>query len=499
MLSLEFPPLRFLVEHRETGSDLGPTLRVLESESGRERLRFDCFENRPHYHFDPAGRNEVNHIERSLDPIAWTLSLLERDLVGCLSRAGLESAPFPPDALGPLLAKLDTAMRNPPLDLEVFDVDSLRARRGEKWRTYPADVLPAWVADMDFPLAGPIQRVLRTATEIQDVGYPVNPRPRDLPTLFSERMRDRFAWEPDPARCEVLTDVVQGIYIALLTLSDPGDGVCTLTPIYPPFLSALEETGRRLVHSSLVQGSRGFEIDFDELGEQIDAGTRILLLSHPHNPSGRAFSREELGRLAELALQRDLLVISDEIHADLVYPGRAHLPFASLGPEVEARTITLNSATKAFNIAGLRCAVGAFGSRDLHDRFLSIPRHVRGGIGSLGLSATVAAWKHSQPWLDHTLVYLRENRDFLAERVARHLPGVVHFPPEATYLAWLDFRALDLPRGPYAFFLENARVALSDGARFGPGGEGAVRVNFATPRPILTELLERMEKAVAAG
>ena len=498
MTSLDFARLRFTVEHRKTGSDRGPTLRVLESEGGRERLRFDCFERGPHYHFDPAGRNEVNRIEPGLDPIAWTLSLLERDLVGCLSRAGLELAAFAPDALRPLLPELEAAMRNPPLDLEVFDVDTLRARQGEKWRTYPADVLPAWVADMDIPVAEPIQRVLRAAVGTHDLGYPVNPRPRDLPKLFSERMRDRFAWEPDPARCEVLTDVVQGIYAALLSLSAPGDGICTLTPIYPPFLSAVEETGRRLVYSTLRQDARGFEVDFDELAARIDSGTRMLLLSHPHNPSGRAFSREELQRLADLALRHDLIVISDEIHADLVYPGHTHLPFASLGPEIEARTVTLNSATKAFNIAGLRCAVGAFGSRDLHERFLSIPRHLRGGVGSLGLSTTAAAWKHSQPWLDRTLVYLRENRDFLAERVARHLPGIVHFPPEATYLAWLDCRALELPGGPYAFFLENARVALSDGARFGPGGEGAVRVNFATPRPILTELLERMEKAVAA-
>lgn len=498
MFELDLPPIRFAIEHREAESDRGPTLRVRESESGRERLRFDCFERAPHYHFDPEGRNEIISIERALDPVSWTLSLLARDLDGCLLRAGFETPPFEAAALRRALAELEPELRNPPVDLEALDLDALRAKRGEKWQDYPPEVLPAWVADMDFPVAGPIQRVLRTAVEIQDVGYPQNPSPRTLPTIFCERMRDRFAWEPDPARCEVLTDVVQGIYISLLTLSDPGDAVCTLTPIYPPFLSALEETGRRLVHSTLVPGAKGFEIDFDELGARIDSGTRILLLSHPHNPSGRAFSREELEQLAELALRRDLIVISDEIHADLIYPGRTHLPFAALGSEIEARSITLNSATKAFNIAGLRCAVAVFGSRKLHDRFLSIPRHVRGGIGSLGLSATAAAWKYSQPWLDRTLVYLRENRDLLAEHVERHLPGVIHFPPEATYLAWLDCRALELPGGPYTFFLERARVALSDGANFGPGGDGAVRVNFAMPRTILTEVLERMEKAVAA-
>ena len=189
---------------------------MLEAADGRERLRFDCFERAPHYHFDPAGRNEIVTLDRTEDPIEWTLSLLERDLPGSLARAGLEVQSFSSEALDRTLAALEPVLRNPPIDLESFDLATLRARRGEKWQSYPRDVLPAWVADMDFPVAGPIQRVLRTAMDIHDIGYPVNPRPQDLPTLFSRRMHARYGWEPDPDRIEVLTDVDQGIYVGML-------------------------------------------------------------------------------------------------------------------------------------------------------------------------------------------------------------------------------------------------------------------------------------------
>jgi cystathionine beta-lyase len=189
-------------------------------------------------------------------------------------------------------------------------------------------------------------------------------------------------------------------------------------------------------------------------------------------------------------------VISDEIHMDLVYPGRTHLPFATLGPEVDARTITLTSASKTWNIAGLRCAVAAFGSDALKRRFLSVPRHLRGGIGTLGLLATEVAWRHGDPWAARALAYLDGNRRFIADFLRERLPAVRYTPPEATYLAWLDCRALALSAAPQRFFLERAGVALSDGAVFGPAGEGFARLNFATSRAILSEILERMAKAV---
>ena len=233
-----------------------------------------------------------------------------------------------------------------------------------------------------------------------------------------------------------------------------------------------------------MQGSAGYEIDLDGL-RRAAAGARVLLLCHPHNPSGRVFRRAELEAIAEVVLGSGLFVVSDEIHADLVLGGEPFVPFASLSPEVAARTLTLCSASKAFHIAGLRCAVAVFGSDEIRRRFLAVPRHVRGGINILGLEATRAAWLHGQPWLDAATDYLRGNRDLVARRVADSLPGVRHHPPEATYLAWLDCRALRLAPSPFRFFLERAKVALSDGASFGTPGEGFVRLNFATSRRLV--------------
>jgi cystathionine beta-lyase len=499
-MELSLGPLRLVIEHRALDGDGGPTLRLYEAAAEqRELLRFDCFEKTPHWHLGPWGPDRISRLDPADDNVAWTLEQLRGDLAGLLSRAGLESDGQIADAAADeALRRVELAMRNPPAELDDLSIDRLRQRTGEKWTRYPDDALAAWVADMDFPVAAPIQRALQRSLDVGDLGYPHNPSSADLPSLFAERAAERWGWQLDPRSVEVLTDVVQGIFIGLLGYSDAGDGIVIQTPIYPPFLGAVQETGRRVTESPLVRGAERYEIDFDQLRAAVDPGSRVLLLCHPHNPTGRAFERAELEGLAELVLERDLVVISDEIHADLVFPGHVHIPFATLGPEIEARTLTLSSASKAFNIAGLRCAVAAFGSADLKRRFLSLPRHARGGIGGPGLAASDAAWRHSQPWLDQVMAYLDENRRLLGRFVRERLPGIVYRAPEATYLAWLDCRALELPEGPYAFFLEKARVAISNGVSFGAPGEGFVRLNFATSRAILTEILERMAKAVDA-
>ncbi len=377
-----------------------------------------------------------------------------------------------------------------------LDIESLRRRTGEKWKSYPEDVLPVWVADMDFPLAEPLQELLRHTLEHSDTGYPMSVTRDGLPRIFAERAAECWGWQVSPNRIELITDVVQGLYVALHVLTEPGEAAVIQTPIYPPFLSCVEQVGRRMIVNELRRGDARYEIDFDALRAAIDDGTRMLMLCNPHNPTGRVFTRVELEGLAEVALERDQIIVSDEIHADLVLTGREHLPIASLGPEVEARTITLTSATKAFNIAGLRCALAAFGSADLQRGFNALPRYIRGGLGSLGLAATEIAWTRCQDWLDEVIATLEENRSLVTELVSRLLPGVRHLPSEGTYLAWLDCRDLELPDGPYRFFLEHGRVALSDGARFGPGGDGFVRLNFATSREIVTEAVERMAKAI---
>jgi cystathionine beta-lyase len=383
-------------------------------------------------------------------------------------------------------------------DLDDLDRALLRGRVSEKWNTYPKNVLPAWVAEMDFPLAEPIHDVLAHALSFGDLGYPIAPRDTGLPEVFAERMQSRFGWNVEPRRVEILTDVVQGMYVALEVFSEPGEGVVVQTPIYTPFLDSVSEMKRKLVENRLVPDSHGWQIDFDALARDIGPDTRIVLLCNPHNPSGRVFTREELGRLAALACEHDLVVVSDEIHGDLVFDGRPHIPFASLSPEVAERTITLTSATKAFNIPGLRCAVAHFGSPALQRRFNRVPRHIRGGIGLLGLYGTIAAWRDSQPWLDRVVPYLQANRDALSLAVSESLPEVVCHPAQATYLAWLDCSALGFEDSPAAHILARQQLAVSDGRIFGKGFEQFIRVNFATSRTILMEVLEKVEKALHA-
>jgi cystathionine beta-lyase len=350
---------------------------------------------------------------------------------------------------------------------------------------------------MDFPLAAPIERVLRQAVDRWDVGYPIAPKDTGVREAFVERMESRFGWSIEPSRVEVLSEVVQGLYVALCAFAEPGQGAVVQTPIYAPFLGALRETDRRLVESRLAPGATQWEVDWDGLEAAIDPETRVLLFCNPHNPTGRVFARAELERLAEVVLRHDLVVVSDEIHADLVFDGRRHVPFATVGPEVAERTVTLTSASKAFNIAGLRCALAHFGSPGLQRRFGAVfPRHVRGGLGILGLYATIAAWQEGQPWLDEVVAYLQANRDYLGDALAERFPGITGLPAQGTYMTFLDCSALELGPSPAEHFYRAGRVALSDGKVFGAGFEQYVRLNFATSRAILDQVLDRMATAL---
>lgn len=488
--------LRLEVEHRMSGPGGGPTLRLRDRASGREWLRYDCFARGAHWHLDPEKRDRISGIGAQHEPIDWVLQELREHGDQRLAEAGAaEGAPALAE-LQEALAVLAPALRNPPPDFDACDQSLLRARTGEKWTRFPEAVLPLWVADMDFPVAEPIRRRLQRALDIGDLGYPTYPGPTDVPRLFAERMERLFDWPVDAQRVELVSDVVQAINLCLHQFSGKGEGVIIQRPVYPPFAGSINELGRRLVDNPLRLGEAGWEQDLDNLERCAAAGARVLMLCNPHNPSGRVFRRDELEGIAEVALRHDLVVISDEIHADLVYEGARHIPIASLSEEIAARTITLYAASKAFNIAGLRCAVAHFGSEALQRRFSDYPAHLRGGLNGLGIMATAAAWRHADPWRLALLNYLQANRDFLARFVEAELPGVVCFKPEATYLAWLDCRALELAPNPGAFFRVNARVGLSGGIRFGPQGDGFVRINFATSRAILQEALERMARAV---
>jgi len=378
-------------------------------------------------------------------------------------------------------------------------IETMRARRGIKWRRYGDGVLPAFIADMDFAVADPVQRAIRRVVDQQDYGYAHREGEDRVESAFADRMRARYGWEVSPEQTLLITDLLQGIAAAIVAFSQPGDGVVVQTPIYPPFLTAIDGTGRRRVVNPLVDSGERLVLDAEGLRQVIDDRTRIILLCNPHNPSGRAFDLKELAAVGSLAVERDLVIVSDEIHCDLVYPGARHIPTGSLSEEVAARTVTLNSATKGFNIAGLRCAVMHFGSDELRRRFgEAVPERLLGGVNAIGIDATIAAWREGQPWLDGVMERLRANRDRLAAWVAGAVPEIHFYPPEATYLAWLDCRQLDLPAAsPHEFFLEEAGVALGLGSDFGPGGETSVRLNFATSAPILEVVLERMARAIS--
>lgn len=492
-------PLR--VDLRRTESDGGATLRVGPTDDGPEWLRFDCFRRNPHWHLDPSGRDEKHALDAGGDVVAEALAILIDQLVDLLGRAGVDRATLA--AVGPrpgdeaTLRDAEHAMRHRPAILDDLDRDQLTRRRSEKWHTHPPDVLPAWVAEMDFPVAAPIQAELLRFVESGDVGYPIALRETRLPEVFCARMAEVFDWRPEPDAVEILSEVVQGLVLAVSAFSRPGDGVVVQTPIYPPFLGTLRDTDRRLVENRMRPGATRLEFDLDGLAEAIDPETRMILFCNPHNPSGRVLARDELERVAELALAHDLVVVSDEIHADLLFDGRRHVPFASLSPEVARRTVTLTSASKAFNIPGLRCAIAHFGDPALRRRFDDVvPRHARGGIGLYGLYASMAAWRWGQPWLDEVVPYLSANRDYLGEALAERLPEIVYHPPEATFLAWLDCSGLGIEGSPARHFLRHGRVALSDGRLFGPGWEQYARLNFGTSRTILADVVDRVAKAV---
>src|SRR5437763_8419519 len=350
---------------------------------------------------------------------------------------------------------------------------------------------------MEFAVAEPVQQAIKAIVDRGDYSYALRQGESRIQEAFAERMASRFGWTLDPESVLPVADLVQAMTACLLAFSEEKEGVVVQTPVYPPFLSTIENTRRRRDPAPLLDTGRRLVCDLDTLPGCGDAATRVVMVCNPHNPSGRVLERRELEAIGELALERDLVILSDEIHCDLVYPGAAHLPMATLSPEIAARTVTLNSATKSFNIPGLRCGVMHFGSEALLDRFRArVPERILGAFNAVGHDATVAAWRNGQPWLEAVMKVLLANRDRVERWVIDRAPGIRHHRPEATYLAWLDCRGLGLPAPPQEFFLERARVAMNAGRDFGPEGESCVRLNFATSPDILEEILGRLAAAL---
>ncbi len=369
----------------------------------------------------------------------------------------------------------------------------LRRLNGIKWSRDPQDVLAAWVADMDLAPPDFAVQAVRDLADLGDFGYNRN-AVEQLPEVFCQWQERYHGWRPEVEKITLFNDVLHAISHSIWLHTEPGDGIVLLTPIYPPFIKAVEGSGRRVVDVQLE--SDGWRLDPDRLAAAIDDTTSAILLCAPHNPTGRVFDRQEREAIARVVVEHDLLLISDEVWGDLTHPGNDHVPMATVDEQLAERMITISSASKAFNLAGLRCALAHIGSPSLAKQFEELPPHFLGAVGSPGSEAALACWTKGHDWLADTRSFLTDRRDQLAARVAADLPGVGFQPPEATYLAWLDFAELELDGEPREWLFEHAKVALSPGPDFGPHGDGFVRLNTATSPEMLDRIIDRIAEAV---
>jgi cysteine-S-conjugate beta-lyase len=380
-------------------------------------------------------------------------------------------------------------MANP---LEALTLQQLRQRTSAKWRTYPPDVLPLFVAEMDVPVARPIRHAIYAALERGDTGYPSGTGYAEAFSAFADRHWD---WTFKTDHTAMVADVMNGIVEALKLVTSPDDAVVVNSPVYTPFYMFVGSMGRRVVESPLDADHR---IDLANLEETFASVTEhgrraAYLLCNPHNPTGTVHTRDELHAVIELGHRYGVRIVVDEIHAPLVYPDATHLPFLSL-PGAENAFVLL-SASKAWNLAGIKAALMVAGP-DALDDLARLPDEVSHGPSHLGVIAhTAALWK-AEDWLGELLVGLDENRQLVGKLLAEHLPEVRYGVPQGTYLAWLDCRPLDLPADPAEIFLDRGKVALVSGPVFGTGGEGHVRLNFATSPGVLEEAVRRMASAL---
>lgn len=385
---------------------------------------------------------------------------------------------------------------------EEFHFDQVVPRRGTdslKWNRYPEDVLPLWVADMDFPSPPPVVDALIRRVRHGIFGYGIESQ--QLRELVCARLLRRQGWRVDPQAVVFLPGLVCGLNVVCRLVREAGGGVLVMTPVYPPFLSAPQNQGKGLHVLELRPEVRDgntlvYPLDLDAVHRVIRRGVRLVLFCHPHNPTGRIYRRWELEELATLCERYDVLLCSDEIHHELLLDPVEFVSPAALDEVVARRTITLMAPSKTFNIPGLGCSMAVVTDESLRRRLVAAARGIVPEVNVLAMVAAQAAYQHGDAWLSALLLYLRRNRDEAVRFIHQHWPGVRVTVPEATYLLWIDFRRLELPEPPFDFLLRRARVALNDGRTFGQGGEGFVRLNFGCPRPLLLEALGRMDEAL---
>jgi cystathionine beta-lyase len=381
--------------------------------------------------------------------------------------------------------------------VHALPLERLRERTSEKWREYDADVLPMFVAETDFPLAPAITAALHRAVDLGDTGYTASRNP--LADAFAGFARRRYGWVVDPARVRSTADVSMGIVEILRRITSPGDRVIVTPPVYPPFYELIAEAGAVIERVPLVPTGTGWELDLPGLEAAFIGGARALLLCNPHNPTGTVHSRESLAEVARIAAASGARVVSDEIHAPLTQPDATFTPFLDAAPEAAEIGFAVASPSKAFNLAGLKCAVMVTAGEWPASIVQGMPDEVQWRTSQFGMLASVAALSpESDAWLDGLLLTLDENRALLAELLDEHLPGSRYVAPDAGYLAWVDLTALGWGRNPAKRILRDAKVAFHFGPSFGPEGDGHVRINFGCSPEVLREAMVRVGALVGS-
>jgi cystathionine beta-lyase len=381
--------------------------------------------------------------------------------------------------------------------LQALPLDELRQRSSTKWRKYPEDILPFFVAEMDYALAPAITRVLTRAVELGDTGYtPPEPGVREAFVGFADR---RWGWTVDPQTVFWTADVMMGVVEILRAVTTPGDRVVVTPPVYPPFYDTVEEAGAVVERVPLVASDAGWELDLRGIEEALAGGARAVLLCNPHNPTGTVHTAESLAALAEIVAAHDAIVVSDEIHGPLAYDEAPFTPFLTVSDAARRSGYAVTSASKSYNLAGLKCAVMVGGGLEQAKVLRALPWEVEWRTGLFGALANNAAFAaESDVWLDSLLAALDANRRLLADLLAEHLPAARYRIPDAGFLAWVDVSAYGWGDNPATYLRREARVAFHHGPLFGDEGKGHIRINFACSPDLLREAIRRVGALVGS-
>lgn len=386
----------------------------------------------------------------------------------------------------------------------VYDFDKVIERRNThsvKWdnldKSFGADdVLPMWVADMDFPCPQPILDSIEKRNKHGILGYTT--RPESLHESIINWMKKRHGWDIKKEWLVYSPGVVTSLNLSVMSFTRPGDSVIIQSPVYPPFFSVVKNNDRIIALNPLIEESGNYSIDFESLEKEMAAGSKMMILCSPHNPVGRVWTKSELDKLAQLCEKYGVLMVSDEIHSDLILPGNKHIPIATVSEYMKQNSITCIAPSKTFNIPGLTTSVAIIPNPKLRLKFLKTINRIGIGMSNIfGIVATEAAYTHGEPWLEELIKYLDDNVNYLLEYFNTNIPEIKVTKPQGTYLVWLDCRALNMDgKSLHRFMIEQGKIGLNNGLDFGPGGEGFLRINVACPRATLVEGLKRINKAV---